>query len=145
MHRNKPPTHGDNPNHIKPDFCVKALTFSKTKRREEEGSHTERGVSCRLGSYLKRKSQKQAPVSNRPRSDDDHGSTAPPKLPKLSPRLEDTHAYKTRERNRKGLARDRGKQRKHTEGFFGTHHKEEEEKRPEHFIPGTRRTPNEST
>ena len=63
---------------------------------------------CHVGSVpTSNANPKRTPAPNRPRSDDDRGFTAPPKLPKLSPRLEDTHAYKTRERNRKGLARDR--------------------------------------
>ena len=66
-----------------------------------------KGVSCRLSSYLNRKSQKQAPTPNRPRSDDDRGPTAPPKLPELSPKQENVTIYKTREQIRKDSARDR--------------------------------------
>ena len=58
-------------------------------------------MSYKLGSYLKSQNPKWTSALNRPRSDDDCGSTTPPKLPEISPKHEDAAIYKTPERIRK--------------------------------------------
>ena len=102
-------------------------------------------MSCRLGSYLESQNPKVSfgsgppALRRRPRL---HGSTEAPQTfakARRHPRLQNPRT------NLKGLSPRSRNHRKYKEGFFRTHHKKEEEGRPEHFISGTRQTPNEST
>ena len=66
---------------------------------------------------LNRKNPKWTLALNRPCSDDNRGSTVPSKLPEILPKQEDTIAYKTSERIRKGSARDRENNESSRRGF----------------------------
>ena len=77
-----------------------------------------KGVSYRLGSYRESQNPKRTLAPNRPRFDDDRGSTAPPKLPEISPKHEDVTIYKTRERIQKDSTRDRESNENTQRGFL---------------------------
>ena len=106
QHKPTPKTCNQPQSH-KLDFCVKVLRFLKMKGERGRGAIYGKGGSYRLGSYFELQNPKQTLASNRPRSDVDRGSTAPPKLPEILPKHEDVANYKTREQIGKGSTRYR--------------------------------------
>ena len=114
---NKPPHQGDDPNHTKLYFYVKALRFSKMKGKRGRGITSGKGVSYRLGSYLKSQNQKASfgfgPPALRRRSRP-HGSTEAPRTFAKARRRRQLQNLRT---DSKGLNPISRNQRKHEEGF----------------------------